>query len=314
MSLTTLTTRSLIMTASAATLLFASGVASAAAQPLVDAAWVKQHSCDSNVRVLDIRNALDGHSVTDYLRGHIPCAVYSDYLKAGWRTKKDGVVGQLPSMAQLEKLVGGLGIGNDTHVVIVAAGKNALDMGSATRVFWTFKVMGDNNVSILNGGLAAYQKAKYPLQRGNNKPTPVAFTAHFQPDLLATEQQVVQAMNKGEVLVDNRPHNQYIGINRHPKAERSGTIPGAINLPESWLTSNNGGTFRDPATLRKLYGIAKVPTQGAEINFCNTGHWASLGWFVSYELLGDKKARVYDGSMVQWSANKSLPMQVKDKI
>ena len=56
------------------------------ATPLVDVNWVKQHSCDDNVRVLDIRNALDGGSRSAYLKGHIPCAVYTDYLKGGWRT------------------------------------------------------------------------------------------------------------------------------------------------------------------------------------------------------------------------------------
>jgi len=56
-----------------------------------------------------------------------------------------------------------------------------------------------------------------------------------------------------------------------------------------------------------------VPVTGKEINFCNTGHWASLGWFVSSELLGNKSAKVYDGSMSQWSANASLPMMQKVK-
>jgi len=48
---------------------------------------------------------------------------------------------------------------------------------------------------------------------------------------------------------------------------------------------------------------------GDQINFCNTGHWASLGWFASHELLGNKKARMYDGSMLEWSADESLPME-----
>ena len=43
-----------------------------AAQPLVDAAWVKDHSCDPNVRVLDIRNKWDGSRKGDYQKGHIP--------------------------------------------------------------------------------------------------------------------------------------------------------------------------------------------------------------------------------------------------
>jgi len=289
--------------------------ASASAPPLVNVGWVKANSCKSGVVVLDIRNRLDGHSRTDYLRGHIPCAVYSNYLKDGWRSKVDGVVGQLSPVPKLEKLIGGLGIGNKTHVVVYSAGTNALDMGSATRVFWTFKVLGHDNVSILNGGYAAYTKDKHnKIQRGNNKPKPTNFTAHLRRDMIATKQDVENAKKDGYKLVDNRPHDQYMGVNRHPKAKRNGTIPGAINLPESWLTANNGGKFRSVAELKKLYSLADVPTQGKEITFCNTGHWASLGWFTSAELLGDKNVKLYDGSMVQWSADKSLPMEDQAKV
>ncbi|MEJ2509283.1 MAG: sulfurtransferase [Gammaproteobacteria bacterium] len=297
-------------------LLLSYGAAQAAssAPPLVNVAWVKANSCKPGVVVLDIRNKLDGHSRTDYLRGHIPCAVYSNYLKDGWRSKVDGVVGQLSPVPKLEKLIGGLGIGNNTHVVIYAAGKNALDMGSATRVFWTFKVLGHDNVSILNGGFAAYAKDKHnKLERGNNKPKQATFTAHLRRDMIATKADVERAKKDGYMLVDNRPHDQYMGVNRHPKAKRNGTIPGAINLPESWLTANNGGKFRSVAELKKLYALAHVPTKGKEITFCNTGHWASLGWFASAELLGDKNVKLYDGSMVEWSADKSLPMEDQAK-
>lgn len=93
--------------ATALFLLAFANLAMAGAPPLVDVAWVKAHSCDKAVRVLDIRNALDGHSRTDYLRGHIPCAVYTDYLKDGWRTAdKNGTPGQLPPVEKLEKLIG----------------------------------------------------------------------------------------------------------------------------------------------------------------------------------------------------------------
>jgi thiosulfate/3-mercaptopyruvate sulfurtransferase len=292
-----------------------SSLAATSAPPLVDVDWVKANSCKPGVVVLDIRNKLDGHSNIDYLRGHIPCAVYSDYLKASWRSKVDNVVGQLSPVPKLEKLIGDLGIGNNTHVVIYSAGVNALDMGSDTRVFWTFKVLGHDNVSILNGGFAAYTAVKgNPVQKGNNKPKPVKFTAHLRKDMLISKADVLKAMKDKELLVDNRPHDQFIGVNRHPKATRNGTIPGAVNLPESWLTENNGGKFRSVAEIKKLYAAAGVPTSGKQINFCNTGHWASLGWFVTSQMLGDKQAKVYDGSMVEWTADKSMPMEDKIKL
>jgi thiosulfate/3-mercaptopyruvate sulfurtransferase len=60
--------------------------------------------------------------------------------------------------------------------------------------------------------------------------------------------------------------------------------------------------------LRKSAGLAE---EGEEISFCNTGHWASLGWFVDSEILGNKQAKLYDGSMVEWTADDSLPVETK---
>jgi thiosulfate/3-mercaptopyruvate sulfurtransferase len=37
------------------------------------------------------------------------------------------------------------------------------------------------------------------------------------------------------------------------------------------------------------------------ITYCNSGQWASASWFVFSELLGNSKARLYDGSMHQWA-------------
>ncbi|MBC8212209.1 MAG: sulfurtransferase [Gammaproteobacteria bacterium] len=290
-------------------LLFGLAPLATASTPLVDVDWIKANSCNKNVRVLDIRNALDGGSKIDYLQGHIPCAVYTDYLKGGWRSMVNKVPGQLPPTDKIEKLIGDLGIDNKTHVVIYHAGKDALDMGSATRVYWTFKVLGHDDVSILNGGLSAYTAdKKNPLDKGNNMPKALAFKAQLNSAMIATKEDVLKAREKGIELVDNRPADQFLGVNRHPKSSRNGTIPGAVNLPESWLTQNGGGSFRDVGTLNKLYSQAHVDPQQETINFCNTGHWASLGWFATSELMGNKNVKLYDGSMVEWTNDASLPM------
>lgn len=281
-----------------------------AASPMVDVAWIKANSCNEAVRVLDIRNPLDGGSRTEYLKGHIPCAVYTDYLKGGWRAGVKKVPGQLPPTDKIAKLIGDLGIDNSTHVVIYHHGKNAVDLGSATRVYWTFKVLGHDNVSILDGGYLAYvSDEKNKIEKGNNKPQAKTFNASLRGDMLASASDVKAAMGSKTQLVDLRPQHQFVGINRHPKSKRNGTIPGAKNLPESWLTVNGGGKLRDKSELAVLYKTANVDPSGEQINFCNTGHWASLGWFVSSEIMGNKGAKLYDGSMVEWTAMPEMPME-----
>jgi len=226
----------------------------------------------------------------------------------------------LAPVDKLEKLIGGLGIGNDSHVVIVPNGGKAVDVGTGTRIYWTFKVLGHDNVSLLDGGMVAYtkeidkasKKPVNPLAKGAVKIEPKAFTASLRKEMLVTKDDVAAAQKSGSVsIIDHRPHNQYLGINQHGKAKRAGTIPGSSNVPENWLTKNGGGSFRSKGSLEKLYSAADVSTSGAQINFCNSGHWASLGWFASHELLGNKEAKMYDGSMLEWAADDSMPMELK---
>ena len=293
----------------AALLLWPLAALAAEVPPLVDAAWVKANAARPEVVILDVRNKLGKASARSYRAGHIPGAVYSDYLRAGWRKKVEGVPGQLPPVEELEALIGGLGIDNDSHVVVVAGGVSALDMGSATRVYFTFKVLGHDKVSVLDGGWKAYAAdPANPVETGENKPAPKTFKAAFRPELLADRTEVAAAVENGATLLDLRPTAQYLGEKKHMAARRAGTLPGARSLPEGRLTSD-GGRFVGSARVSDL--LAEIGADGEEetISFCNTGHWASLGWFVKSELLGQKNTKLYDGSMVEWTADASLPVE-----
>lgn len=290
--------------------LFNQPAQAAAAGPLVDVDWVKANGQHPEVRLLDVRNRIGGGSAAVFAEGHIPGSVYSDYLRDGWRKERDGVPGQLPPVADLEALIGGLGIDNDSHVVIIAAGASALEMGSATRVYWTFKVLGHDAVSILDGGYRAYTAdPANPVATGPSRPEPAVFTAAFRPELIADRDDVVAAMQSGATLVDNRPTAQYLGESSHPAASRSGTIPGAISLPENRLTDRNGRFVSSDKVASLLESAGVGAADEPAITFCNTGHWASLGWFVQSEILGRSNVRLYDGSMVDWTAQSDLPVE-----
>ncbi|MEK9751914.1 MAG: rhodanese-like domain-containing protein [Rhodospirillaceae bacterium] len=218
----------------------------------------------------------------------------------------------LPEMTQLEMLFGGLGIGNDTHVVIVPGGYGAGEMGVATRVFWTFKVAGLDTVSILNGGMEHYLDFKTPpLEKDPAIPRPTKFKSEFQPRYLATQADIKMSIAKKGALIDLRPSDQFLGVNKTDKVKRHGTLPGAVNVPGTWLTQDDGGVFCNAETLKKLFAAANAPTSGEIITFCNTGHWSSLGWFVQQEILGNKDVRMYDGSLADWAAKDDNPVERK---
>ena len=270
--------------------------------PLVDADWVVSYIGQENIRFLDIRAG----GGAKFEAGHIPGAVFSDYFRAGWRvTGANGTPGMLPPVAELEALVGGLGIANASHVIIVARGMSAIEMASAARVYWTFKVLGHDAVSILDGGMAAYMALpSRPVESGAPQPETRAFSASFRPALIATKQDVIASQDGAGALLDLRPDSQYTGARGPGFIRRKGTIGGARNLPLDRLTE--GGTFKTPAALAELYSGANVAPDGPVTCFCNTGHMAALGWFVAHALLGNNRARLYDGSMAEWSADPSL--------
>ncbi|MDP6476017.1 MAG: rhodanese-like domain-containing protein [Alphaproteobacteria bacterium] len=276
--------------------------AAAGAGPLVDAAWAVAHIGRDDVRFLDIR----GGGAEDFAAAHIPGAVFSDYFRAGWRTAgADGTPGMLPPVADLEILVGGLGIANTSHIVIVARGLSAGEMAGAARVFWTFKVLGHDAVSILDGGMTAYMALpSAPLESGPATSGRQVFKASFRPELIATKRQVIASQESGAVLLDLRPKNQYSGARGPGFVRRLGTIEGARNLPLNRLTE--GGAFKTPAALAELFAAADAAAEGPITCFCNSGHMAALGWFVAHELLGNTEARLYDGSMAEWSADPAL--------
>lgn len=288
--------------------------AALAADPLVDPAWAVAHVGKPGIVFVDFQPA------KDYAQAHIPGAVNTNYAKDGWRAerKADKVPDMLPEdVGPLATMIGTkLGIDNATHVVLVPQGNTALDVGQATRVYWTFKVLGHDNVSILNGGMSTYtDNEKNPLEQGLVKATPKTFKASVRKEMIVTMDDVRKARAAGNVLlVDNRPEDQFVGIAKHPKATMYGTIAGAKNLPNQWTTVNGGGEFRGKAQLEALYKYAGVPESGEQINFCNTGHWASIGWFVSSELLGNKQAKLYDGSMVEYTMLKGEGVEARVKL
>src|SRR3989440_8565416 len=189
----------------AATLLLAFAIAAPAQNvaPLLSTGWLKQHLKDPDVLVLDVRSAIDGGGVEAYQKGHIPGAIHSDYDKAGWRVTRGGVPFMLPTLPELEKLIGELGIDEDTRVVVVPAGVHHTDFGSAARTYWTLKAAGVSKVSILDGGHAAWAADGNAIETGASKPSPKIFTATLDKALIAEAGEVARIeQTGGATLID----------------------------------------------------------------------------------------------------------------
>jgi thiosulfate/3-mercaptopyruvate sulfurtransferase len=296
-----------IFAALALTLALAAPAVAADVQPLVSVAWLNSHLRDANLVVLDIRSAIDGSKPETFAQGHIPGAVHSDYDKGGWRVTRNNVPFMVPTTPELEKLIGDLGIDENSHVVVVPAGVNVLDFGSAARTYWTLKFVGVGNVSILDGGLAAWKAAGLSLATGAQAPSPAIFTATLDNSLLALASDVETIELSGKAtLVDARPASFFFGKEKAPNAAAYGHIPGALSLDSAEFYDSKTNRLKPAAELAAIAG--QVPA-GAVVSYCNTGHWAATDWFVMHELLGRKNARLYAGSMVEWTADERRPVE-----
>lgn len=272
-----------------------------AATPLVEPDWLMANLDKPGMRILDLQSA------GGYRQAHLPGSVNTDYGQ--WRVKDGhGTPKMLPGKDYLDKLIGQLGIDNQTYVVLAPVGSGAGDMAVATRIYWTFKAMGHDQISILNGGLIGY--SHLPGSRFVQEvviPPVKQFNSQVRQDYFPDVKEVKAALDRGVTFVDSRSYGEYIG---QVGGARSGTIPGSILLPFDRLVVEGSGRFYDLSKIKEIYQSSGVPLTGEQISFCHTGHRTSLSWFVSHELLGNKEARMYDGSIVEWAANPALPMEI----
>ncbi|MGB3339354.1 MAG: sulfurtransferase [Devosia sp.] len=275
-------------------------------QPLVDAAWLTQHLGNPSLVVLDIRDATDAGDL--YAAGHVPGAVAAPYAASGWRAKVGEVPGLLPTEDAIEKLVSGLGVSNDSHVVILTGGANASDFGGATRVYWTLKVYGHDNVSILDGGYAAWAKANGELSTDAVTPVAAVFDAQFRPELRAEVAEVNEAIANDVNLIDARSVAQFIGQEKTNTVQALGHIPSAININFDKFYDAEKPAFASADVIAQLAKDAGVIDSEGFISFCNTGHLASIAWFGLSEVEGLPNVRLYDGSMSDWTSDPSRPV------
>jgi thiosulfate/3-mercaptopyruvate sulfurtransferase len=275
--------------------------------PLIDAEWLKANSGNENIVVLDIRDDIEGTDLGDL--PYLANSVVAPYGSAGWRTEIDGVPGQIPSVEEIGTLIAGLGIDNDDHVIVVPWGTDSSEIGGATRVYWTFKYLGHDAVSILDGGWRQYDAAGGERVAELSQPEPAEFSIDLRDELLATTDEVLAALENGVTLVDGRPPEQYRGESKSGVVATAGTIPGAVNIPHFDIYSGEYARFAQPETLAALSEAVGLATDEENIAFCNTGHWATVAWFGLSEILGNKQTSMYDGSMAEWTLDAARPVE-----
>jgi thiosulfate/3-mercaptopyruvate sulfurtransferase len=309
-------------------LLLLAGAATAATRvpgPLVDTAWLAAQAANPDVVVIDVRDdpanfdrVLSEKEKADPkapMVGHIPGARLLDWKFVRETREFDGqkLDKMVLTQVNFEALMRRLGVRNEQAVVIATSGRdsNAVTMG--TRVYWTLKYYGHDNMALLDGGLKKWVAESRPLAFDNPAVAPSQFAvAKMRPELLASVADVEAATRGGKVqLIDGRTADYYVGQNITPDVRAKGHIPGARMLAHKDLIDEKTGLFLPKQELLAMASDVGIPVDGESISYCNTGHLGSGPWFVMSELLGNTKARLYDGSMHEWTKAGSRPVSRK---
>lgn len=231
----------------------------------------------------------------DYAAGHIPGSVPARYADFRGPASNPGM---LPALEALGETVRALGIEASTPVVLVHEGSNASDMGTATRIYWTLKSLGVQDLAILNGGFLAWRAAELPVSLEAAQYTTSNFAPQWDSSLQISTREIEARLHDGRVaLVDARQSTFFNGS--QASSARPGTIAGAVNLSfEQWF---EGGRLHDADGIRGTLAMAALPSTEETISFCNTGHLASINWFVLSEIAQRPQTRLYAESMAEWT-------------
>lgn len=226
----------------------------------------------------------------EYDTQHIPGARFLDPNAVA--AEYSPVSGSLRSEDELSTLLGDMGITADHRVVFYD------DRGGfhAARMLWLLEYLGHRNVSVLNGGLAAWIVAGGPITTEEMDYETTRFDAAVSPRRYASAEDVLAG--RGDplgVLIDVRPPSMY----------QEGHIPWAVNIPWSRNVGEDG-RFLAPAALRAHFEKNGVTPDKHVIMHCQVG-LASAHSYVALRLLGYPSIRVYHRSWAEWGADPSLP-------
>jgi GAF domain-containing protein/3-mercaptopyruvate sulfurtransferase SseA len=280
---------------------------------LVETEWLAAHLGRSDLHILDCTVHIAFNPVTmfeissggeDFERGHIPGAQFVDVLTE-LSDAGHPVPLMAPGAAQFASVMSAHGIGDGVRVVLYG-GQNVY---WATRVWWLFRMFGFDAAAVLNGGMQKWRREARPIETGPARPQPPAgFIVRERPPLMAKKAEVLAAIGNGAVCTINAlpvdQHRFTSGVHYG----RPGHITGSVNLPSEDLLDPETNEFLTAGELRQRFDRVGAFKERV-IAYCGGGIAASAD-AMALVMLGHPDVKLYDGSLLEWATDPSLPMEL----
>jgi len=288
---------------------------------LVETEWLAQHLYADNLRLFDCTVNVTPNPDTiqkkqipfayqsglkNFERGHIPGAEFIDILN-DLSDESSALPLMSPPENKFIEAMRNYGINDNSQIVLYST----TEPNWAARVWWMLRAYGFTNAAILNGGWAKWKKEGRAITNAACEYEPGTFTStsRSRPGLFVSKTEVLAAIGRNEIRIVNAlPYPMFTGLSEMAFG-RKGRITGSVNVPFVDLHDSDTGCYLPAEQLHKKFDDVGVDSAEHIITYCGAGVAASNNAF-ALTLLGYENVSVYDGSMLEWGNDASLPMDI----
>lgn len=283
-------------------------------QYLVETDWLETHLTDPELRVLDctVLFATDEHGVSlangrdAWAQGHIPGSSFVD-LMSELADQESPLPFMMPPATQFAEAMARYGVGEGTRVVLYEANRDRWASMWAARLWWMLRAFGFDQAAVLNGGWHKWTLERRPVSTEPCRYPPTRFTARPRPELMADKHDVLAAMgNSGTCLINALPVEDYTGTTAY--YGRPGHIPSSVNVSTVALVDPVTHAYLPAEQLRTTFAAVGALNRSQVITYCGGAIAACSDAFV-LTLLGVTNVAVYDGSLLEWAGDPTLPLE-----
>ena len=276
---------------------------------LVSTDWLSSRLSDPEIRILDATWYLpnvDRDAKAEYDQSHIPNARFFDIDEVS--DHRSDLPHMVPPVEKFMSKVRKLGVGDGHQIVIY----DSHGLFSAARVWWLFKVMGQKNVAVLDGGLPKWLREGRTVDSSSPLIRDRHMFVKYHDEMVKDVTQVSSASKLGDYeILDARSAGRFRGEEPEPRPGlRAGHIPGSKNIFYGDLL-NEDGTLKSRDELVEHFKAKAVNLDKPVITSCGSGVTAAI-INLALDRIGKTDHALYDGSWTEWGMYPTVPVETGD--